>query len=202
MNLLVRSAWLALFVGAGFSFLVERGCLGAAVAPDLARLPARLGTLEVLEEIELEPGALGAQPPERHAFRRVRDAQGHEGRLFVAYYARAQRWSGRPHDVEKCYAALGWEEREARHLSEAHRPWSRLFERDGESIRVVHWLERPGADEDQLEWRQLGERLSSLRGFRPDVASVYLEFPADAAPGDAEAEGAVAALSSALESLW
>jgi hypothetical protein len=202
MRLLSGVAWLALFTSAGFTFLVERGYLGRAVAPDLTRLPAQIGTLEVLEEIPLEPGALGSEPPERYAFRRVRDARGEEGRLFVAYYARAQRWSGRPHDVEKCYAALGWQEREARHLSEAHRPWSRLFEREGETIRVVHWLEHPGPDEDQLDWRQLGSRLSSARGFRPDVASVYLEFPAEAAPSDAEAERAVGELSLALESLW
>ncbi|MSR61558.1 MAG: exosortase-associated EpsI family protein [Planctomycetes bacterium] len=202
MRLLTSAAWLALFAGAGFTFLVERGYLGAAVAPDLALLPAHIGTLEVLEEIPLEPGSLGTQPPERYAFRRVLDARGAEGRLFVAYYARAQRWSGRPHDVEKCYAALGWQELEARRLVEAHRPWSRLFEREGETIRVVHWLERPGPDEDQLEWRQLGSRLSSLRGFRPDVASVYLEFPAAAAPSDAEAEQAADELSRALEQLW
>lgn len=122
MRLLTSAAWLALFAGAGFTFLVERGYLGAAVAPDLALLPAHIGTLEVLEEIPLEPGSLGTQPPERYAFRRVLDARGAEGRLFVAYYARAQRWSGRPHDVEKCYAALGWQELEARRLVEPIAP--------------------------------------------------------------------------------
>ena len=33
MRLLTGLAWLALFSGAGFTFLVERGHLGAAVAP-------------------------------------------------------------------------------------------------------------------------------------------------------------------------
>ena len=133
MRRLALVAWLALFAGAAFSFLVELGALGAPVAPDLAQLPARVGPLELLEDIPVDPEALGEQPPERWAFRRVRDAHDHEGRLFVAYYERAQRWSGRPHDVEKCFTALGWEEREARRLdAEAHRPWSRLFERGGE----------------------------------------------------------------------
>lgn len=194
--------WLALYLAAGFAFLIESGTLAAPRAPDLARLPDRLGTLAVLEELPLADGALGKQPPERHSFRRVRDAHGAEGRLFVAYYERAQRWSGRPHDVEKCYASLGWQERDARRLDEAHRPWSRLFEKDGERIRVVHWIERPGPDEDRLAWRELAARLGSARGFRPDVASVYVEFPADRAPDDAEAAATVAALSAALEELW
>ncbi len=198
--------WLALYLCAAFSCLVEGGFLGRAVAPDLARLPAQLGPLELLDEIALEPGALGEQPPERATFRRVRDAHGHEGRLFLAYYERAQRWSGRPHDVEKCFAALGWQEREAHRLAGAHRPWSRLFARaDGEqseSIRVLHWLEHPGPDRERGTWRELGMRLLSLRGFRPDVASIYLEFPADAAPDEGQCVEAVGALSEALEGLW
>ncbi len=194
--------WLALYLCAAFSFSIERGLLGAAHAPELGDLPTRLGTLTLGPELELEPGALGNQPPERYAFRLVEDELGNQGRLFVAYYQRAQRWSGRPHDVEKCYAALGWKEREAHRLEEAHRPWSRRFERDGRMIRVVHWLERPGPDEDRLDLRQLCARLASGRGFRPDVASIYLEFEDDFAPGDAEAAAAVAALSRALEELW
>lgn len=198
--------WLALYLCAAFSFLVEGGFLGEPVAPDLARLPARLGPFELLEEFALEPGTLGEQPPERATFRRVRDAQGNEGRLFLAYYERAQRWSGRPHDVEKCFAALGWEEREAHRLDGASRLWSRLFVRtDGESseeIRVLHWLERPGSDRERFTWRELGARVASLRGFRPDVASIYLEFPAGAAPGEAECLAAVSALAEALEGLW
>ena len=195
-------AWLALYLCAGLSFLIERGLFGAAHAPDLARLPARLGPFELGDELAIEPGALGSQPPERYLYREVHDAEGHAGRLFVSYYARAQRWSGRPHDVDKCYAALGWQEREARHLDEAHRPWTRLFERDGRRLRVVHWLERPGPDDDRLDARELGARLASGRGFRPDVASIYFEFEADAAPCDEESAAAVAALSRALEELW
>jgi hypothetical protein len=137
----------------------------------------------------------------------VRDDQGREGRLFLAYYARAQRWSGRPHDLEKCYAAAGWSEREAHRLEGAHHPWSRLFERPGaegerEAVRVVHWLERPGPDEDRLAPGELLSRLVGGNGFRPDVVSAYFEFAADDAPGDQAAAAAVAALSAALEDAW
>ncbi len=202
MRLLRTLPWFALYLCAGFSFLIERGLFGAAVAPDLARLPTRIGPFELLAELSIEEGALGTEPPERHAFRLVRDAHGNEGHLFIAYYARAQRWSGRPHDVEKCFEALGWREREARQLGEAHHPWTRHFERDGKTIRVVHWLERPGPDDDRLDARELAARLASGRGFRPDVASIYFEFPSDAAPDDAESAAAVAALSRTLETLW
>lgn len=210
MSLFTRLAWLSLYLGAAFAFLVETGALGRPVAPDLTRLPERLGSLGIREEIPVDPAALGEQPPERSTFRRAFGADGEEGRLFVSYYRRAQRWSGRPHDVEKCYAAQGWHEREARRLAEAHRPWSRLFEREVEDengprterIRVVHWIERPGPDQDRLSWRELAERVLSGRGFRPDVAAAYLEFPADAAPSDAECVETVRALSEALETLW
>ena len=206
LRMLRALPWLALYLCAAFSFLVEGGYLGEPVAPDLTRLPGRLGPLEVLEEFALDPATLGEQPPERATFRRVRDEHGHEGKLFVAYYERAQRWSGRPHDVEKCFAALGWQEREAHRLDQAHRLWSRLFvrEREGESesIRVVHWLECPGPDHDRFDLRELLSRITSGRGFRPDVASVYLEFPADSAPDERASCAAVSALSLALEQLW
>ena len=198
--------WLALYLCAGFSCLVEGGFLAKAVAPDLARLPDRLGPIEVLEELPLELEALGREPPECATFRRVRDAAGHEGRLFIAYYARAQRWSGRPHDLEKCYAALGWQEREARRIG-AGGPWSRSFEKPGEdgtseSIRVIHWLERPGAGDERLSPGELVARLGSLRGFRPDVASVYLEFPADAAPDEGDCAAAARSIAEAIDALW
>jgi hypothetical protein len=202
MGALRALPWLALYLCAATSFLVEGGFLGGAVAPDLTRLPARIGPLELLEEFALDRSALGEQPPERATFRRVRDEHGHEGKLFVAYYARAQRWSGRPHDVEKCFAAEGWRERDARRLADARRPWSRLLEREGRTIRLVHWLEHPGDEGEALGAGTLAARLGSLRGFRPDVASVYLEFEAGAAPDDARAVAAVQALSAALDGLW
>ena len=195
-------AWLALYVAAGFSLLVESGVLASPCPPDLARLPEHVGSFTLLDELPLAPGALGEDPPQRHTLRRIRDPHGREGQLLVAYYERAQRWSGRPHDVEKCFAALGWEERDRARLDEAHRPWSRLFARDEERIRIVHWLELPGPDEDRFAWSELARRVGSLRGFRPDVASIYFEFPADAAPDDRSMVEAVAELSEAIETLW
>jgi hypothetical protein len=195
-------AWTALYLAAALCFGIEVGLLGRARAPELAALPARLGALEVVEEIPFDPAALGANPPERHTFLRVRDADGNEGRLFVAWYARAQRWSGRPHDVALCYASLGWREVEAARLGGEQRPWSRLLERDGARIRVVHWLEHPGPDGDPLSPARLAARLTSGRGFRPDVASAYLEFPAETEPDDTTCRTAAEALSAALEELW
>lgn len=207
MRLLRALGWTLLYGGALVSCVLESGALASAAAPDFARLPRALGPLTRLAELDFDPAALGATPPERHCFQAVRDAAGREGRLFLAYYERAQRWSGRPHDLELCYAAAGWRESEAHRLEEAHRPWSRRFEREGpdglrEAVRVVHWLERPGPDEDRVSLLELGRRLLSGNGLRPDVVSVYFEFPADAAPSDEDAARAVAALSIALEDAW
>ena len=206
MRLYRSLAWLTLYLGAALSLLIECGWLGAPRVPNLEELPARLGSLTLAEELAFDPAALGDSPPERFCFRRVIDAEGNEGRLFLAYYRRAQRWSGRPHDVEKCFAALGWEEREAHRILEAHRPWSRGFERgapgSNESIRVVHWLERPGPDRDALQLTELAERLRCGNGFRPDVISIYFEFPATASPSDEQYAEAIAELSAALERAW
>jgi len=202
MRALHAIPWLALFLAAAFSLLVESGLWIQPVPPDLALLPPRLGSIELLEELPVAPDALGERPPERFSYRRIRDAAGHEGKLFIAYYRRAQRWSGRPHDVDRCFAAQGWEQRAATRLDAERGSWSRRFERAGESIRVVHWLERPGPDGDDLAWQTLVARLASSRGFRPDVASIYFEFREDARPTDAEFEAGVSALSRALEKLW
>lgn len=207
MNLARALAWALLYGGAAFSLALETGRVALPAAPRFEQLPATLGPLTLLEELAFDPAALGTLPPERHAFRRVRDERGREGRLFLAYYERAQRWSGRPHDLEACYAAAGWTEEESHRLAEAHRPWSRGFSRattegESEGVRVVHWIERPGPDADRLAPAEFLRRLASGTGFRPDVVSVYFEFPADAAPDDATASTAAAALSAALEAVW
>jgi hypothetical protein len=200
-------AWGFLYASALLSLALESGRFARAAAPAFGALPARAGPLTLLEELHFDLAALGAEPPEAFSYRAVRDEAGRSGKLFMAYYARAQRWSGRPHDLEACYAAAGWSEHEATRLDEPHRPWSRRFERaleggGSEAVRVVHWLERPGPDEDRLAPRELLRRLLSGSGLRPDVVSAYLEFPADAAPDAADAARAVAALSSALEANW
>lgn len=202
MGLLSTLSVSALLLSAGFAGAVEAGLLARAACPDLATLPTTLGPLTLGPEIPFDPAALGETPPEAFTFRAVRDADGREGQLFIAYYARAQRWSGRPHDVDRCFTALGYVEREVHALDEAHRPWSRRFEQDGQAIRVVHWLERPGADANSLGPAALVARLVDGSGFRPDVCSVYFEFPAEAAPDDAAAAAAVTALSQALDARW
>jgi len=191
-----------LLLSAGFAGAVELGLFARASGPELATLPAALGPFTLGAEIPFDPAALGETPPEAFTFRSVTDAAGREGQLFIAYYARAQRWSGRPHDVDRCFTALGYEEREVHTLDEAHRPWSRRFEKDGRAIRVVHWLERPGDDANALGLAPLVARLVDGSGFRPDVCSIYFEFPAEAAPDDATAAAAVAALSQAIDARW
>lgn len=201
--LLRHAAAAVLFAAAGFSFVTEGGWLARPVAPALEDLATRPGPtdLEIGEAIPFDLTALGEQPPEAHAYRTVRDAQGHEGRLFLAYYERAKRWSGRPHDLEGCYAAAGWTEVEARRLDAAPFPWARTFERDGARIRVVHWIDVPGADPAPGA-RGLLTRLSSSSGFRRDVVSAYVEFPLEEAPDDAGLASLAGAVSTALEDLW
>jgi hypothetical protein len=202
VRLLNTLSFAGLFLAAAFAGVVELGWLAEARTPELGSLPTKLGPLELGAEIPFDAAALGQTPPEAYTFRAVTDAAGREGRLFIAYYARAQRWSGRPHDVDKCFAAMGYEEREVHVLDEAHRPWSRRFEKEGEALRVVHWLERPGDDANELGLAPLVARLADGSGFRPDVCSVYFEFPAEGAPDDVAAAEAVAALSSALDARW
>ena len=72
----------------------------------------------------------------------------------------------------------------------------------GDGVDVIHRLERPGAGGNRLAPGELLARLGSLRGFRPDVASVYLEFPAEAAPEEHACVAAARAIAQALEGLW
>ena len=122
------------------------------------------------------------------------------GKLWIAYYARGRRWSGRPHDLPGCYRADGWEETAARRIATPGGAalWSRDFAREDASIRVVHWVQHPGV----LPGATLLDRLRSGSGTRRDVASVYWEFPAAAAPPDASFASASQALIDELERLW
>jgi len=202
VRLLSSLSCASLFLAAAFAGAVELGLLARARTPDLVTLPHALGPLTLGREIPFDVAALGETPPEAFTFRTVTDAAGHEGRLFVAYYARAQRWSGRPHDVERCFTAMGYAEREVATLPEAHRPWSRRFEQDGASIRVVHWLERPGADANELGLAPLLARRADGSGFRPDVCSIYFEFDEQARPDEAQLVAAVTELSRAIDARW
>jgi hypothetical protein len=196
-----RAAPALLLLGAAFSFVVESGWLIQPVTPRLQAIDQRLGDLEVLEAIPFDLEALGEQPPEGHAYLAVRAAQGREGRLFLAYYEHAKRWSGRPHDLEGCYAAAGWRELEAERLDEHPFPWVRTFEREGDRVRVVHWIDHPGP-EPRPGVAGLVARLTDTRGLRRDVVAVYLEFPLEDAPDDSALSASAAAVSTALERLW
>ncbi len=202
MRLLLATPWFLLIAAGMLSFAVEMGAWIRPVPPDLARLGGTIGGLELGPEIALEPSALGDRPPERFLYRSARLADGSEGRLFVAWYRRAQRWSGRPHDVDRCYRSLGWEQRCAARSRVTPYPWTRLFAREDESLRVVHWLEHPGEEADPIAPAVWWSRLRSPRGLRPDVVSVTLELPASATTPAHEIEAAARALSDEIEWLW
>ena len=140
-------AWLALTLAGTLTWLVGNGEVAASRAPDLAGLPTELGALALGEDVAFDASLLGEAPPDRWTYRRVDGGTTAEpGRLYLAYFLRGKRWSGRPHPVEVCYDALGWEELEA-HLVETDRGsvfWSRRFQREGREVRVFHWLQRPG----------------------------------------------------------
>jgi hypothetical protein len=197
-------AWALLLLAGAVAHAVERGALVEPRVPELARMPGTLGPLETVGEIPFDERTLGELPPERWTYRAVRGAHG-EGAIWVAYYLRSRRWSGRPHDVAACYRTLGWDERDAARTEtpEGRPVHVRRFARDGEEVVVVHWLERPRAEAASSETAAAGVlgRLFELDGLRQDVVSVYLEFPLDAAHPE-ELLGAADAASTALHALW
>ncbi|MEW6071623.1 MAG: exosortase-associated EpsI family protein [Planctomycetota bacterium] len=199
-------AWLALLLAGALSFAVDRGLLGRAVPPDLERLPVELGPLRRTAVIPVEAAVLGDLPPERFLFTTVRDEGNREGRLYVAWFARGRRWSGRPHSAEFCFAAEGWREVEAHRLlgADGRGRWSRRFERDGSAIRIVHWFETPGRAVAGGWFARLRHRLTGGggAGLRQDEASIYWEFPAEAAPRESDLLAASEALAAALHRLW
>lgn len=197
-------AWTALLAAGLLAFLVERGLVGRVTAPDLDAVPARLGPLASLGDIAFPAEVLGEVPPDRSLFRRLRDAAGHEGVGFVAWYARSQRWSGRPHPVEVCYAADGWRTLEA-HVATTPagaRVGSRRLVRGERTIRVVHWIQTPGQLPTDSFLRDALGRLRHGGGLRQDVASAYFEFEDGAAPPEPELLEAADALIASIETLW
>ena len=106
-------AWCALGLAGLLSFLVQSGEVAAPLPPDLDRIPERLGTLSLQGDIPFDVTVLGELPPERWLFQQAVDSDTRRGLLYVAYFERGRRWSGRPHPVEVCYYAQGWEELEA-----------------------------------------------------------------------------------------
>ena len=198
-------AWSALLLAGVLSLGMSRGWFGRPHAPDLDRLPVELGPLRQVQVIPVAPASLGEFPPERFHYAVVGDAAGREGNLYVAWFARGRRWSGRPHSTDVCFEAGGWVEEEAHRVfrSDGHGQWSRQFRRGDRTIRVVHWIERPSRTGSE-HWFPRALRFLGRRegGLRQDVASIYFEFPAEASPSDAELLAASEALVAALDALW
>jgi hypothetical protein len=197
-------SWTLLVLAGTLSLGVDQGWLGRAVVPDLALVPTRLGELGLTQDLPVAAESLGELPPEAWLFRGVRTSAGGAGRLFATYFERGRRWSGRPHDVDTCYRATGWEELAASEIATSAGAilQRRLYARDGERIVVVHWLARPGERPGSTLLESLQSRVALLHGLRQDVASVYWEFPEASAPADAELARASDDLFDALERLW
>jgi len=201
------AAWIALALAGVLSWAVGDGRVAASRAPELATLPDELGRLTLGADVSFDAELLGESPPDRWTFREVAAPGADaplEGVLYVAYFLRGKRWSGRPHPVEVCYDALGWEELEARSVEGPAGSlfWSRRFEREGRRIRVFHWLQRPGQRPRSGFWSELAGRFRGVAGLRQDVASIYWEFPDEGAPEEALLAEASEALTAALERAW
>lgn len=184
ISLLRTGSWLTL-AGAGLLSLgIATDTLGGGQAPDLAALSAHLGPLTVTGTIAVEEGVLGELPPESFVFLGLEGNGGVEGELFSAWYERDRRWSGRPHDLVGCFEVLGFETESVERLrtESGASVWLRTFAKEDERRTVVHWLQRPGSLPGARGGAGLLGRLTEARGLRQDVVSVYLSFPAEAAP--------------------
>ena len=186
------------------SVLTDTGWLNSPVTPDFSQLEKQLGPLNRNFEIEVDPAALGDYPPERFTFQSVAGPDGQEGVLYISYYQRGRRWSGRPHDVNVCYRSMGYKEVDAKviHTVEGAELWSRVFENDTRKVRVVHWLQRPGivpGDESALTSLKM---LFSPQGVRQDISSAYFEFDLEEAPTEEQLAAGAQALIEQLEHLW
>jgi hypothetical protein len=201
-----NAAWIALLLAGLLSILVDRGILGRPIPPDLTRLPEQLGSLHLVETIPIPPEALGEYPPERYHFGRWQDTDGRSGLLYLAWYQRGRRWSGRPHATEYCFRADGWRDIEGHRLrrSDGQELWSRRFEREERQIRVLHWLEQPGRGRGESLTTRIANRVLPHResALRQDMAAIYWEFETDACPSEEELIASSEAVSRSLRELW
>jgi hypothetical protein len=202
--LLPTLAWLSLIVGGLFSLLTDTGWLNPAVAPDLQLLPKQFGSFAHNYEIEVDPIVLGDLPPERFTFQSIAGPEGQLGSLYVAYYTRGRRWSGRPHDVNVCFRSLGYTELSAEllHTAKGAILWSRVFTNEERTVRVVHWQQKPGTLPGPQGPFFMLSRLFSPYGLRQDIASAYMEFDLESAPAPEELAAAAQVLIDQLEKLW
>ncbi len=198
------AAWILLGLAGLLAHAVDYGSLARPKRPDLDRISVRLGSLERVEDVVFDLAVLGELPPEEHLFRRYRDERGHEGLVYIAYFLRGKRWSGRPHPVDVCFLSQGWENRHKVLLDtpQGAQVWVQDFEREGRNIRVLHWLQRPGDPPRMGLFSSFGARLGRFTNLRQDVASIYFEFDAEAAPPDDELAAIADQLVRELEQLW
>lgn len=194
----------ALGLGGAISWGSSTGLLNPGAEPQLDQLPKQFGALEHVITYEVDSGLLGDLPPDRFTFQDLKDEQGNIGKLYVAYYRRGRRWSGRPHELTICYRAMGYHMLGGveRPLADGSRVRWTTFTKEGKEIQVVHWLQRPGLQPGHDSAGDYLGRMTSLDGLRQDVASVYLEFPVEASPSDEVLLEAAQAVSDALAASW
>jgi hypothetical protein len=199
-----RFAWTVLALGGAATWGVAIGWLNPVHPPDLDALPSQLGSLRTLEVYPVDSGLLGDLPPDRYTFRRVGDESGRAGEFYVAYFERGRRWSGRPHDVDVCYRAGGWEAEAPRTLTTASgaRLQAQDFHKDEAKIRVFYWIQQPGFLPGEAGITAHLRRMLGPAILRQDVASIYFQFPSDQAPADAEVVAAADVLMRSLDALW
>jgi hypothetical protein len=200
-----RLAWCLLALAGLLANGTELGFFGRPVPPNLERLAGRsFGAFAPVETIAVAPENLGDQPPLRRLFHSYRAPDGAQGVMFAAYYPKDRRWSGRPHPVELCFAADGWALGEQRVLRAASGALYRSSElsRSEQRIRLVHWLQHPGALPGEGLLESLRRRVSRASALRRDVLSVYWEFDSDAAPSDEVMTAACEQMREAVEALW
>jgi len=196
-------AWAALLLGGGLSYLCNTG-LVPSVAPDLGALSPSMASIQRNFEIEFPIEALGDLPPERFTFQSIAGPDGQEGRLFVSYYKRSRRWSGRPHDLDVCYRSMGYAQlgTEIWETPKGATLWARVFEKQGRQVRVVHWLQTPGTQPGPVSLLDKIGRIGDPDGLRQDIASIYLEFELESAPSKEALISAAQAVIDDLDGLW
>lgn len=196
-------AWLSLALGGLLSYLCNTGMV-PTIAPDLQLLQAEMGPVVRNYEIPVEAAILGDLPPERFTFQSIAGPEGQEGRLYVAYYKRSRRWSGRPHDLDICYRSMGYSELETEQweVPGGGLVWGRVFEKPDRKVRVVHWLQNPGLAPGPDSVIKKISRLTTAHGLRQDIASIYMEFDYEGAPSKEALSEAAQAVIDDVESLW
>jgi hypothetical protein len=202
--LLPKFAWLSLTIGGLLSLGTQSGWLKSPIVPDLQEIPSQMGPIKRNYEIEVDPIILGDLPPERYSFQSIQGPDGQEGCMYIAYYTRGRRWSGRPHDVNVCFRSLGFDELQTETLQTASGAilWSRIFHNEERTVRVVHWQQRPGVLPGSQGPLHILRRLFSPNGLRQDIASIYLEFDLDTAPLDKDLAAAAQVIIDQIEQLW